>query len=370
MLCFRAPRVLRDGPDSGDEEDGGRASSHARAGPAALTPHKLLGPASPARGLSPARVSSGRTRALPGRAVRVSGDSGRGSRARPSTPPPLTPVRRSPTAPLARRSTPPLNLTYASSQPLHLQPLHLAAAPAAGEASQGGRRRGASSPARKPGPAAAVRSPARDANGRCDKCDGDHDTDACPHYPRARDEHPDATRRSAMGGMGGSGGKFTLRNARVVRQPGDGDCLYHSLSYGLGARGCTASVLRRELAAWVAAHPGERIADTPLSDWVRWDSGLSCGEYAQRMARSGWGGGVEMAAFARLKRANVHVYERRTGLLPGFKRISCFDAPPSAGDAPDATLAKTVHVLYGGGVHYDLLEPSGSSLGGAWELRL
>jgi hypothetical protein len=29
-----------------------------------------------------------------------------------------------------------------------------------------------------------------------------------------------------------------------------------------------------------------------------------------------------------------------------------------------------VHVLYGGGVHYDLLEPSGSSLGGAWELRL
>ena len=365
MLCFRAPRVLRDGPDSDEEEggDGGRAASHARAGPAALAPHKLLGPASPARGLSPARVSSGRTR-IPGRAVRVSGDSGRGSRARPPTPPLLTPVRRSPTAPLPRRSTPPLNLPYATSQPLHL-----AAAPAAGEASQGGRRRGASSPspARRPGPAAAVRSPARDANGRCDKCDGDHDTDACPHYPRARDEHPDATRRSAMGGMGGSGGKFVLRNARVVRQPGDGDCLYHSLSYGLGARGCNASVLRRELASWVAAHPGERIADTPLSDWVRWDSGLSCGDYAQRMARSGWGGGVEMAAFARLKRANVHVYERRTGLLPGFKRISCFDAPPSTGDA---TLAKTVHVLYGGGVHYDLLEPSGSSLGGAWEQRL
>ena len=28
-------------------------------------------------------------------------------------------------------------------------------------------------------------------------------------------------------------GDIVGRNARVVRQPGDGSCLYHSLSYGL-----------------------------------------------------------------------------------------------------------------------------------------
>ena len=364
MQCFRSRRVLRDGPDSGDDDDAHAVGSrhYAPAGPAAVHAHKM-GPLPHAAltslpAAAPPRLSSGRTRAVPGRVVRTSGESGRESRGMPQTPPQSTPVRRvAGGAATQAQAQAAQSLRYAASQPLH------AAAAPAGEASPG-RRRG--SPGRKGSAAAVPRSPARDANGKCDKCDGDHDTDACPHYPRARDEHPDATRRTALGGMGGNAGKFTLRNARVVRQPGDGDCLYHSLAHGLGARGCSASVLRRELAAWVAAHGDERIADTPLSDWVRWDSGLSCGDYAVRMAVSGWGGGVEMAAFARLKRTNVHVYERRTGLLPGFKRISCFDAPA----APDAPLAKTVHVLYGGGVHYDLLEPTGSSIGSGWELRL
>ena len=42
-------------------------------------------------------------------------------------------------------------------------------------------------------------TPRRDANGRCDKCDSLlHDTDDCPHYPKARDAHPDATRRRPL----------------------------------------------------------------------------------------------------------------------------------------------------------------------------
>lgn len=32
-----------------------------------------------------------------------------------------------------------------------------------------------------------------------------------------------------------------------------------------------------------------------------------------RMAVSGWGGGIEMAAFSRMKKVNVHVYERCGG---------------------------------------------------------
>jgi len=87
------------------------------------------------------------------------------------------------------------------------------------------------------------------------------------------------------------------------------------------------------------------IADSPLSDWVKWESRSSCQSYAKRMARGGWGGAIEMAACSRLKNINVHVYERSRG---GFQRISCFNVD-------GASARTTVHVLYGGRVHYDAL---------------
>jgi hypothetical protein len=143
--------------------------------------------------------------------------------------------------------------------------------------------------------------------------------------------------------MGNSGGNFRLRNARVISQPGDGSCLFHSMSYGL--KGTTARSLRRDIASFVERNPTLNIADSPLADWVKWDSQSSVTTYARRMAISGWGGGIEMAACSRLKGVNVHVYERSVG---GFKRISCFDVPHAE---------KTLHVLYRGGVHYDTLVP-------------
>ena len=193
----------------------------------------------------------------------------------------------------------------------------------------------------------------------CDKCDSKkHLTADCPWYKKPRDKHPDAQKGKGKS-IGGDGGNFTLRSGRVVRQPGDGSCLFHSLAYGLGGSGARA--LRREIAAWVGKNPTLRIADTPLSDWVKWDSRSSVSAYARRMASGGWGGGIEMAAFSRLKRVNVHVYERKrggglfsrrgrgsSGGAGGFKRISCFDYPGAR---------KTVHVLYCGGVHYDALVP-------------
>ncbi len=39
-----------------------------------------------------------------------------------------------------------------------------------------------------------------------------------------------------------------MRGGRVVPQPGDGSCLFHSLAYGLGG-GASATALRRECAA-------------------------------------------------------------------------------------------------------------------------
>jgi len=190
-------------------------------------------------------------------------------------------------------------------------------------------------------------SSATKSGGECDKCDGPHPTDSCPIFKKARDSHPDAKRGKPMD-MGQPGGGYTLRNARVVRQPGDGSCLFHSMAYGIGGRGATA--LRRDIASFIQKNSRLMIADTPLEDWVRWDSGSSVTTYASRMKYSGWGGGIEMAACARLMKVNVHVYEkRRRG--GGYERISCFDAPAKGNN-------KTVHVLYCGGCHYDALVPT------------
>jgi len=186
----------------------------------------------------------------------------------------------------------------------------------------------------------------------CDKCDGKHRTDQCPYFRGDREKHRDAWVNYGCKGnphqMGASGGNFVLRQARVIRQPGDGNCLFHSLSHGLQP-GTSAQALRREIATFLKQNPALQIAGDTLEEWVRWDSNSSVSSYARRMAVSGWGGGIEMACCSLLKKVNVHVYEGMgIGCNSDFKRISCFDSPNAA---------KTVHVLYQGGVHYDALQP-------------
>lgn len=181
----------------------------------------------------------------------------------------------------------------------------------------------------------------------CDKCDGPHLTDMCPHFKKRREEHKDAWvnyGNKRLKQMGSNGGNFVLKTAKILRQPGDGSCLFHSLCYGL--KDTHPTRLRQQLADFIARNPRVEISGDTLEEWVRWDANTSCQAYAKRMAVGGWGGGVEMAVCAFIKMVNVHVYERlRNGT---FKRISCFDHPKPR---------QTVHVLYQGGVHYDALIP-------------
>jgi hypothetical protein len=181
----------------------------------------------------------------------------------------------------------------------------------------------------------------------CDKCDGKHETDQCPYYKEKREVHKDAQKNGwkLVGGSSTLPGAH-LRTARIVPQAGDGSCLFHSMSYGIDDRSNACS-LRREICEYIKHHPNTPICETPLSDWVQWDSGTSCSDYARRMRGGAWGGGIEMACMSQLKNCNVHVYERvRTG---GFKRISAFDHHVNPKEK------KTVRVLYRGGVHYDAL---------------
>ena len=197
----------------------------------------------------------------------------------------------------------------------------------------------------------------------------------CPIFTKPRgagfaENHRDSVRGKppSIGDVGGD--NFILRSARVIPQPGDGSCLFHSLGYGMGGR-ANAREIRRDICNFVERNGDLVIADSPLQvgdfppslhtvlrplpvvaqpvallwqEWIKWDGGGSVSSYARRMSIGGWGGGIEMAAFSQMKRVNVHVYEKCSS---GYKRISAFNVPGAS---------QTVKVLYRGGVHYDALE--------------
>lgn len=139
--------------------------------------------------------------------------------------------------------------------------------------------------------------------------------------------------------------------ARVVRQPGDGSCCFHSLAHSVGA---DPGELRLAVADFIEAQADTEISGTPLRLWIEWDSGLSPTAYAQRMRTPGlWGGAIELAVFTRMQHVPVHVYEPDAAVSGAFRRISTF-APDGGGSGCPA-----VHLLYRGRVHYDALEVQG-----------
>eukprot|EP00928_Gymnodinium_smaydae_P088243 TRINITY_DN72353_c0_g1_i1.p1 TRINITY_DN72353_c0_g1~~TRINITY_DN72353_c0_g1_i1.p1 ORF type:complete len:473 (-),score=85.27 TRINITY_DN72353_c0_g1_i1:60-1478(-) len=193
--------------------------------------------------------------------------------------------------------------------------------------------------------------------GPCDKCDGPHDTDECPHFKKAREEHKDAWDKygSKKGGKSGDddddSGAMVIKSAKVVHQPGDGSCLFHSLSYGLKSK--CASALRAEIADYIAGNPDVVVAGNAIRDWVLWDSGLDPASYAATMREgSRWGGAVEIAVCAQKLQVHIDIFERCS---EGFARISSFGAGSGQGAATSAK-GPTLSLLYGGRVHYDALE--------------
>jgi len=231
--------------------------------------------------------------------------------------------------------------------------------------------------------------------GPCDKCDGPHDETVCPHFKgRSRDTHTDALdmyekkakkrhNREAVAGQRKDDDAanesddddddddenlvLTSSEAKVVAQPGDGSCLFHSLSHGLrripgcgATKGGTvnASQLRSELEDYIASHSSEAISGTPIETWVMWDSQASVAAYTARM-RTGndWGGAIEIAVCARVCDVEVNVFERdkRKG---NFIRISRFLSKSSSGSKRSANFAtvRVANILYGGRCHYDAIE--------------
>ncbi|KAJ1447011.1 hypothetical protein M885DRAFT_501831 [Pelagophyceae sp. CCMP2097] len=219
-------------------------------------------------------------------------------------------------------------------------------------ARRAGRRATAAADEAERRPTKVLSSNACVADGRkklcCHKCDGAHEESACEFtgVQNAPEPRPVRGSRRRAKHLGHDSHPIVTRTARVVAQPPDGSCLFHSLSYGL-REGSTPAALRREIATFIRNNPDLRISDTPLRDWIKqraaWDALVSVATYASRMASGAWGGGIEMAAASELKNCCIEVYEP---CAAGFRRISHFRKVGAL---------KVVRVCYKGGVHYDAL---------------
>jgi hypothetical protein len=181
--------------------------------------------------------------------------------------------------------------------------------------------------------------------------------------------------------------------------------MFHSISYGLGSR-YNARMIRKEICSFIKNNPDFRVSvallelqyyctefidirgvmyfvqicETPLRDWVKWDSGTNCASYASRMSGGAWGGGIEMACASQIYKVNIHVYEKHgmmTSLYSidpfggvyaywclspggGFRRISAFDFP----DRPESR--NIVRIVYQGGVHYGEFGVTGTHCFSDW----
>ena len=154
-----------------------------------------------------------------------------------------------------------------------------------------------------------------------------------------------------------------VSSGRLIKQPGDGSCIYHSLHYGLVVL-CLASpgaaTLRVLLAEWAAKQDGPRglrVSGKTLKTWLHWESGgtESLAQYAQRQAVSGWGGVVEIIGTAFTFQLTVEVWIP-TGKAQ-YTRTAVFE--------PDGTSLGVVTLCRTDGVHYDYLELSKRPRGAA-----
>ena len=182
----------------------------------------------------------------------------------------------------------------------------------------------------------------------CDKCNGKHLSNACPYYKKEREDHPDSKKHvKKLGSSHSSLPHDIIHDPKIIRQKADGNCLFHSLAFGLNDH-TNAKILRSEVCDFIRNHPNYVIADAKLKDWIHWDSNCPVAEYARHMCvSSNWGGGIEMAVVSIIRDCNIHVYEK---LNSSYKRISAFDHERN----PESK--STIRVLYCGGVHYDFIQ--------------
>ena len=156
-------------------------------------------------------------------------------------------------------------------------------------------------------------------------------------------------------------GPVILSRARVVRQPGDNSCLFHSLSFLLSFHNIVPSLHVMSSGYELRASIGTFIRDNPLT-YITLSDGLvstiedalsienhTCLTYFEHIrCLQSWGGSLEIATVAEMFSIGISVYlpvkKSLSFLLLGSYRCLCF-----------GTGSQEICLLYSGYCHYDCL---------------
>jgi len=95
----------------------------------------------------------------------------------------------------------------------------------------------------------------------CDKCDGAHATADCPWFKKDREDHVDSKAPRKLLDSSRCTPELVY-SARIIRQPGDGSCLFHSLAHGL-RDGTSASMLRKQLVQFISTNEVLLVCEPP-----------------------------------------------------------------------------------------------------------
>ena len=154
----------------------------------------------------------------------------------------------------------------------------------------------------------------------------------------------------------------------AVDVPGDGNCMFHSLSRGLhGAEARTAAELRAAAVAYMRTHLDEALYpsnnDTATArQWIEWAGFATAEAYLQALARNGtWGQSLELAALCQVLGRPIGVYTppnttqpRRSHEAPQQK--TCRLVAQFQPNDPVARQRAPIFLLYVGSNHYMALK--------------
>jgi hypothetical protein len=150
----------------------------------------------------------------------------------------------------------------------------------------------------------------------------------------------------------------------VINVPGDGDCLFHSLSLSrsivdstpeLGARRCR--LMANDWLCPGGAPSGEAIEGLPI-EFIMEPRGVEGGGgYCRRLRRQGeWGGAAEITALAQVWKRPIQVYVRQPPA--GFKLLAEYGASQTQNAAADSAVLP-IPILYVNAAHYMALRRTG-----------
>lgn len=140
--------------------------------------------------------------------------------------------------------------------------------------------------------------------------------------------------------------KRTVYKGDIEKQPGDGNCLFHSVSRQINiARKSSydADSLRDQTVIYMREH----VTDLMLTSILPGEVGKSPERYFQEMKNPGvWGGEPEIRAMSDMLETTIHVYQ------PMNKERTILDLRSIYGDSKK----DKIHIVHVGGVHYDALD--------------